>query len=228
MMWPQKMFILFPTVTKSYTENNLEETRNYLKYSFKYFMMVAIPSAFGLSILAKPMLQILTTPEFISGNIIIPFVALGAILYSIFQISINLIYLVNQTKLIVKLLSVSAALNIVLNLVLIPRIGIMGASIATLIAYGVLGISTLIITRRYFKFDLSSPFVLKSLFSSVIMAFSIRLITPEAITLTLISIVGGALIYFAMLILLKGLSKEEIIFFVNFTRDNIKRITRIT
>lgn len=220
--------VLFPTVTKSYTENNLEETRNYLKYSFKYFMMVAIPSAFGLSILAKPILQILTTPEFISGNIIIPFVALGAILYSIFQISVNIIYLINRTKLIVRLLSASAALNIALNLVLIPRIGIMGAAVATLIAYGVLGISTLITTRRYLKFDLSTPFVLKSLFSSAVMAFSIWLIKPEAITLTIISIVGGALIYFAVLILIKGLSKGELSFFVNFIKDNIKRITGIT
>jgi len=70
--------------------------------------------------------------------------------------------------------------------------------------------------------------VLKSLFSSAVMAFSIWLIKPETITLTILSIVGGSLIYFAVLILIKGLSKGELNFFVNFARDNIRRITGIT
>lgn len=217
--------VLFPTVSKLYTENNLEETRNYLKYSFKYFMMIAIPSAFGLSILAKPVLQILTTPEFVPGSIIVPFVALSAILYSLFQVSVNLIYLVKRTQLIVRLLSISAALNIALNLILIPRMGILGAAVATLTAYGVLGVLTLIITRRHLKFDLSTSFIFKSIFSSAIMASCIWLINPESIALTIISILGGALIYLAVLILIKGLNKEEITFFINFVKDNIKRVS---
>jgi len=72
------MVILFPTISKLYEEKSIEEVRNYLKYSLKYFLIFAIPSAFGLSVLAKPLLRILTTPEFVSGSIVVPFVALGA------------------------------------------------------------------------------------------------------------------------------------------------------
>lgn len=216
--------LLFPTVSKSYDEKNLEETRNYLKYSLKYFMMVAIPSAFGLSILAKPILQILTTPEFLSGYTIVPLIAFGTLLYGVYVIGTHPIVLVYKTELITALLGTAAALNIGLNILLIPRMGILGAAVATLIAYSVLGILTLMVSRRYLKFDLSLPFMAKSVIASVIMTLCIWLIHPESIAMVIGTIFAGAAIYFAVLLLVKGLSKEEITFFVTFAKDNIKRI----
>lgn len=215
--------VLYPTIAKSYDEGNLSETRKYLKYSVKYIMMIAIPSAFGLSMLAKPLLGILTTPEFLVGSTIVPLVAFGAVLYSSFRICIYVIHLVKRTYWSVRLLGTSAALNIGLNLVLIPRMGILGAAVATIIAYGVLGILTLIVTRRYLKFDLSLPFILKSIFSSAIMALCIWLINPQSIASVIISILVGALAYFAVLLAIRGLSKEEIAFFINFVKDNLRK-----
>ncbi len=78
--------VLYPTIIKSYEEEKIDETRKYLKYSLKYFMMIAIPSAFGLSILAKPLLSILTGPEFVAGNTVVPFVAFGTVLFGFYQI----------------------------------------------------------------------------------------------------------------------------------------------
>ena len=123
-----------------------------------------------------------------------------------------------------RLLGISAALNIMLNIILIPRLGILGAAIATLIAYGVLGILTLLVSRRYLRFDLSLPFILKSIFSSAIMVLCIWLINPQFIVAVTISIFVGALIYFGMLLLSKGLGKREIVFFVNFAKDNLRKI----
>jgi len=217
------MLVLFPTITKSYEEQNLSETRNYLKYSVKYFMMISIPSAFGISILARPILQLLTTSEFLPGSTIVPIVASGAIFFGFYHISMHIIHLVKKTKFVVMLLSTSAALNIVLNIILIPRMGILGAAVATLIAYGVLGMLALIVTRRYLKFDLSAPFMLKSVFSSVIMALCIWLIDPESAALIIISILVGIIIYFSVLLLIRGLSKEELVFFMNFFKDILRK-----
>lgn len=216
--------VLFPTIAKLYDEENLGETRNYLKYSLKYFMMIAVPSAFGLSILAKPLLRILTTPEFIPGSIIVPFVAFGAMLYGFCLVSQYTLHLVKRTDLTIRLLGTSAAVNIILNIILIPRMGILGAAAATLIAFGVLGMLTLIITRRYLKFDLSLLFMLKSVLSSAIMTLCIWLINPESIALVLTSVILGVIIYFGALVLVKGLSKEEIGFFINFVKNQFRKI----
>jgi len=219
--------VLYPTIIKSYEEGNLSETRKYLKYSLKYFMIIAIPSAFGLSILAKPILSILTTPEFITGTTTVPFVAFSGILLGLYQICLYTIYIANKTYLTVSLLGTSAALNIILNIILIPRMGIVGAAVATLIAYGVLGILTLLVSRRYLKFDLSVTFMLKAILASAIMTLFIWFINPESIALVLISIFAGVIIYFGVLFSVKGLSKSEVAFFVNFAKDNLRKIHSI-
>ena len=80
------------------------------------------------------------------------------------------------------------------------------------------------IGRKYLKIDLSITFILKSSLSSVVMAFCTWLINPQSIALVIGSIFAGIGIYFTLLVLIKGLSKEEIAFFIKFARDNIKRI----
>jgi O-antigen/teichoic acid export membrane protein len=216
--------VLYPTIAKYYDEGKLSQTKSFLQYSVKYLMMIAIPSAFGLYILAKPLLQILTTPAFIAGSNVIPVVAFSAVLYSLFQIYVYIIHLVGRTYLTVRLLAISAVLNIGLNLLLIPRMGILGAAVATLIAYGVLGVLGLIVTRRYLKFDLSLPFIGKSIASAGVMALCIWLINPQSLWAVLLSIFLGALIYFGVLILSKGFSREELAFFTNLVKDNLSKI----
>jgi O-antigen/teichoic acid export membrane protein len=216
--------VLYPSISKYYDGGNLGQTRNYLSYSVKYLMMVAIPSAFGLSILAKPLLQILATAEFVAGIVVVPWVAFGAVLFCFYQVCVYIIHLVGKTRITVRLLGTAAVLNIGLNLLLIPRMGIVGAAVATLVAYGVLGMLTLLVTRRYLKFDLSLPFIAKSIFSSGIMALCIWLINPQSLRAVLLSIVLGTVIYFAVLWAIKGLSKVEITFFTNFIKGNFAKI----
>lgn len=202
--------VLFPTVAKLYDAGQIAQIKTYLKYSLKYLMLVTIPAAFGLSILATPLLKILTTPEFASGAIVIPFVAFSLVFYNFYQVCLYIIRLVKKTQLEVYLLSISAILNISLNLVLIPHIGIIGAAVATLLAYGMLGISTLFISFQYLKFDLEVPFLIKSVLSSTVMIFAIRVFDPKSITQVVISIGLGVLAYFGVIFLLRGFNRKEV------------------
>lgn len=206
-------FILFPTISKLYEEKRVEEVRNYLKYSLKYFLIFAIPSAFGLSVLAKPLLRILTTPEFVYGSIVVPFVAFGVITFGIFQICIYITHLAKKTELNVILLGTSAFSNIILNVILIPYIGILGAAIATLISYAVLAALTVFVSFKYLKFDIDWSFILKSITASIAIALLILKLNPTDVFQVLASLGIGAVAYFALIILLKGVTKTELKFF---------------
>jgi O-antigen/teichoic acid export membrane protein len=202
--------VLLPAVSKSYDDGEIARTRTFLKYSLKYLMMLSIPSAFGLSILASPLLRILTTAEFTSGSVVIPFVASGLLFYGLYQVCLYVLYLAKKTQLELILLSIGAALNIGLNLLLVPYLGIMGAAVATLAAFFVLGMLTVLVSFRYFKFDLSLPFIVKSILASVIMALAIWLLNPISITWVIISILLGVFVYFAIMFALKGFDKKEL------------------
>jgi O-antigen/teichoic acid export membrane protein len=216
--------VLYPAIIKSYEAGKISDTKNYLRLSLKYFMMLAIPSAFGLSILAKPLLRILTTTDFVTGSIVIPLIAFSTIFFGIYQYMLYVIRILNKNPLEPILLGISAVLNIVLNIILIPIMGIAGAALATLIAYAVLGIMTAIITRRYLKYDLSISFIIKSIIASAFMTLLIWLLNPQSVALVMISIIGGAIIYFAVLFLIRGFNRNEITFFAHFIKDNLAKL----
>jgi len=216
--------VLYPNVVKTYDEGHPGETAKYLKYGLKYLMMVSIPAAFGVSVLAGQLLDMLTKPEFAPGSRVIPLVAFGGVIFCLYQIGVYIIHVANKTRLTVWLLGSSALLNVGLNAVLIPRMGMMGAAWATLVAYSVLGLLTLAVTRRYLKFDLSLAFMAKSIASSGIMAFCIWLLDPQSVWFVLACVVLGVMVYFIVLIALRGLSKAEISFFINFARQTLRMV----
>ena len=207
--------LILPSVLPKYYDNGeIEKVKTFLKYSLKYFLLIAIPSAFGLSILSKPILMILTTPEIASnGYLITPFVALSALLCGIYGIISNIIILKKKTKIMGNVWIFAAILNIVLNIVLIPYIGIIGAAAATLVSYFIAFIITTIYSFKYFKFDFDLVFIMKSTVASVLMSACIFLINPSGILNVLITIVIGAIIYIGLLFVLKGIKKEEFGFF---------------
>jgi len=202
--------VLLPTISKSYDDGDMSKTKTYLKFSLKYLMMLSIPAAFGLSILASPLLRLLTTSEFVSGNVVIPLIACGILFYGYYQVCMHILYLVKKTYWLVRLLGISAALNIALNLLLIPKLGIVGAAVATLIAFASLGILTIVISFRHFKFDLGYFFIIKSILASAVMSTAIWLFKPSGVTEVIIAILLGIIIYFAMILVLKGFNKREL------------------
>jgi O-antigen/teichoic acid export membrane protein len=216
--------VLFPIISRKYDEGNLDECRDYFKYSFKYLMMFTIPASVGLFLLAKPLLRILTTPEFISGSSVLGLAALGALLSCLSTITMYVIYLVGKTEIEVRLLTIAAALNFLLNIIFVPHIGIVGGELSSIIAYIVLGGLCLIISRKYLKFDLSLPFVIRYAISSGLMALFIWLINPHSIEMVFVSIIVGIITYIGVLILIRGFTKIELAFFIGFIHDGFKGI----
>ncbi len=203
-------FVLFPEISKIYDEENIDKVKVYLSYSLKYFLLLAIPTVFGLSALSKPILEIFTTNEFISGSNAVPFIALSGLLAGVFQIVVNIINLVNKTRLNIYIQIFSAILNVILNICLIPSIGIVGAAIATLVSYTLMVMMCIHVSFKHFVFDLNLNFILKSILASSIMYESIFYISPSNIIGLVESVITGAIVYFVIMILIKGISENEI------------------
>jgi O-antigen/teichoic acid export membrane protein len=172
--------------------------------------MVAIPAAFGLSILAEPLLRLVTTGQFTAGAVVVPFVAVSSILAGVFQILINITYLVDKTRLNAYILLASGLANVGINVVLIPTIGMIGAAFATLISFIIMVALTGVITARYIKFKVCWGFIGKSVAASTVMALVIYWINPKGIEGLILSVAVGTAIYFGLLALVKGVSMAEV------------------
>ncbi|MFA5400916.1 MAG: flippase [Dehalococcoidia bacterium] len=205
--------LLLPTVSKSYDDGDTASTKNYFKFTLKYTLLLSVPAAFGMSVLAAPLIRILTSTEFMSGSTVLPFIASGLVIFELYSIGNHIFYLVKKTHWILWLLIITAVLNVALTLLLVPLWGIIGAGIASLIAYAVTGILTIIIGFRYFKFDLSYSFIVKSIFASVVMSLVIWLLHPYSILQVIMAIIIGAFIYLILIWLMRSFSRNELSLF---------------
>ena len=115
--------VLLSSVLPEYYENGeIEEVMLFINYSLKYFLLIAIPFFFILSLLSKPIMMVITTPTIaMNGFFVTPFVALSALIFGAYGIITNLIILEKKTKIIGNIWTIAAfisLLNILLSLLL--------------------------------------------------------------------------------------------------------------
>ncbi|HEC92835.1 MAG TPA: flippase, partial [Candidatus Atribacteria bacterium] len=199
-------FLLPPVLSKLYDENKITEVKIYLEYSLKYFLMFVIPSAFGVSLLSKDILVSLTTPEIAShGYLITSFVAVSTVLYGAYGIVAQIIVLVKKTKITGSIWLMAGIMNLGLNMIFIPYFGIIGAAVTTLIAYIFAFTLLIYYAFKYLKFNIDFYFIMKSILASIIMSLVIIKSNPVGALNILIVIGVCAVVYFVILLLLKGL-----------------------
>lgn len=215
-------FMLPAVLSKHYDDGNLNDVKTILSYSMKYFLALAIPSAVGLSLLSRPLLTILSTPEIAAqGYLITPFTALSGLLFGLYAIITQILVLEKKTGITGTIWIVAAVLNLGLNIVFIPIIGIVGAAATTLIAFSLAFILSMYYSFRYLVFDFNVSFILKCIFASTIMG-AVIVIGGSQIPGTLVPIIlligVSALVYGGCLLVLRGFKKEELRFFRGLLR----------
>jgi O-antigen/teichoic acid export membrane protein len=202
--------ILFPELSKLYDENKINEVEAYMSHSLRYFLLIAVPAFFGISALAKPLLIIFTTEDFVSGWLVIPIIAFSGLLAGIVQIFTNTLLIVKKTKVPTYISFTAAVLNILINFFLIPSLGIVGAAFSTLISYLLMAILCMHISLKYFKHEFYFFDISKSILSSVAMYFFISSFRISSIS-NLLELAGiGIIAYLFVMFLLGGFSNQEL------------------
>ena len=206
--------VLLPTLSQLYDEDKIAEVKTQLTYSLKYFLMLAIPSVFGLSVLANQLLHILTTPEFVpTGSLVVPLVAGSYLLFGVYTVFSQVLTLIKRTRIIGILWGGTALLNLGLNIIFVPKFGVLAAAVTTLICYALVAGITIFISTKHLKFNTEGAFILKSVVASIVMSLIIWILNPMGIVNVLLVIGLGVIIYFAVLFLERGLNLNEIRFF---------------
>lgn len=205
-------YILSPTIFKLFDDKEMVGVKTYMSYSLKYFLLFAIPSVFGVTVLAKSLLKTLTTYEFVSAHvpIIVLLVALGAVFYGIQAIFGQISMMFRDTKFFMIAWGAGAVINFGLNIILVPYFGIMAAAATTLIAY--FSIAALIYFRsfKYMTFSVDFLFVIKSIAAASVMAAVIYIFNPIGTVKILLAVGIGVVIYFCLLFILQGFKEKEL------------------
>jgi O-antigen/teichoic acid export membrane protein len=114
------------------------------------FAGVAGLLALGLSALGTDAIRLLVGPQFELSRYVVPFSSFGYVLWGIFTIGTAGLNIQGQTRWVPAVLIPTAVVSVGLNLILIPRIGFMGAAVSTIVSYALLAVVSTAISQRYF------------------------------------------------------------------------------
>ncbi|EHQ34389.1 flippase [Methanoplanus limicola] len=201
--------ILYPELARLYDEGDHDTVRLYLSMAVKYFSMIAIPAVFGLFVISEPLILLFTTEEFVEGAGVIPVVALGAFFAGLFQILINIPLLVKKTKLNLYIQLSAAIANLVLNIILIPILGIIGAAYATLLSFLIMLALCHCINVNYYMINYDYIAFLKCIIASGFMLFPLLIFNNNSFASLIEAIIISMIVYFISLALLKFFSIKE-------------------
>ena len=119
------------------------ETAALYRRSFRHFATVAAWAALGVGLFANSVAGLFATdPAYLDIDGTAALVAGGFGFNGLYAVTVSMLYAAERTRRVAVNVVASALLNLGLNLVLVPRLGIAGAALATLVAYAVLAVWT--------------------------------------------------------------------------------------
>lgn len=114
------------------------------------FLLIGLPAAAGVALVARPLAEVLIGEELrVAAASITPWIALSALLYGLTAYYFGQAFtLGKKTKLLLVAMAIPAGLNVVLNLILVPLYGLIGAAWATAASFALGLLATQVIGRR--------------------------------------------------------------------------------
>jgi len=218
LLHPINIAILAP-LSQAFDSGKMDQVKNYLNYSVRYFLMFSIPAIVGLTILQKPIIRSLASADFVTIWVT-PVITISILFYGLFTIASQVFLLLKKTHWHMMLIASAATANVILNIILIPIMGIVGAALSTLICYLALFLVAFFLTSKHIKLSIDLSFLAKSILSALIMGVFVYFMSPRGwVNISIIATIAAAL-YFGLMISLKAFRKNELNFFMSFFKKS--------
>ena len=189
-----------------------EETRRFFMKAFRYFLMIMFALVFGFIAVGKDLIGILASSKYLEAYSILPYVVIGQSIYACSILLNSGLFIRRKTYIVTYIMLLACLVNIGLNMVLIPRFGILGAAQATLISNTFYVIIITYYSFKEFSFPIDYPRIILYLCSSIVMYLSIKNVHLGGRVVNLISqIMIGVMVYSILVLLFDREIRENLL-----------------
>jgi O-antigen/teichoic acid export membrane protein len=201
---------LFPKVAQLWDVDR-PAARRYIELSNKFFLSLAIPFTIACAVMAPRLLKKLGNEE-ISANsaLLTVLVSAGVTLYGVSVMQIQILHGARRTVTQGVVHVGAAVLNVALNVILLPRIGTVGAAIATLVAYGASCVALAKLAHAHMPISYFPLYLAKSVAASALMLLPMMALAQRGTAGIFGAIAAGIPTYFGALVLLRAFNAEEV------------------
>lgn len=193
-----------PLAFRALELHGVQAAKEQLRENIIMLLAVALPAAAGFVLCAPNIAEVVLGEHFReAAKIIIPWIVLAALIAGIKAHYIDLSFFLSKKTLAhMWIVAFTALVNIALNFLWIPSSGVLGAAYATVIAYLIGAVLSVIVGRRVFPIPMIPKEAWKIVLCTVIMSLSLWPLLSFSGVVALISqvAVGGAVycVFFIM------------------------------
>jgi len=156
--WPTQIISILKT----------ENPREIFAKVMTYFVLISVFASLFIVVFIREIYWALLTPEYYPSSSIVPYIIFSYVFQGIYSVGVLGMFITKKTRPQLVIFAAAAFLNIVLNLVLIPRWGITGAAVATLLAYAVIPVLTHIFSQRLYRVDYELTRIAKIFIAAIV------------------------------------------------------------
>jgi len=189
------MFAVAPMYLSIWEESGRKKTEEFLSKVLDYYLLLAVPGILFFMVYGGDFLVLLASSKYEATRPILPYLAIPLVLHGAITIYTAGLYIHKKTNMVLVFTACAGVLNIVLNILMVPFMGIVGAALATLISYLALILMANIFSSRYLTIRLFYGRIAKYILSSALAIAVIQFIELDAIYAVVIKVACGCLIY---------------------------------
>lgn len=154
--WPQFIF-------SNYAKPGAKLTFSRVHLYFTFFL---VEIGFLISVFSRQIIRFVGSAQYAGSADVIPLLAGSLVFYGFSIVFSSGLYVAAKTRILAMLVGASAALNVVLNIAMIPAMGKQGAALATLATNLVMAVLVLAFSQAHYEI----PFRLKQTFGAAVLA----------------------------------------------------------
>jgi O-antigen/teichoic acid export membrane protein len=196
---------IVPSLSRTYV-NDPAQVEHWYHRSVKFIAILSMPIAVGGMLVAFPLIRFLYTDEFLPSALALTILIWDVPLLMFTSFCGNMTTIISEERAAARIYSINAVANVILNLYAIPRFGVVGASLVTVVTDLIGALQFYFLLRRKLHLpDMTGVFV-RILIASVLMGVGVRL----AGNLNLALLIGlGAVAYGGLVLALRLLDDTE-------------------
>ena len=188
-------YSIVPIYVDIYNSEGKEKTEEFLGKCLHYILIAFIPICFGYIAISKDLFTTLASEKYASAASFSPIILIGSIFFALNYILNAGLYLAKRSMTMLGIMLLAVAVNILLNILLLPPYGVMGAAIATLVACIMVPVLSAVLSRKHFKMKVNMTTLAYYIVLSSCMLLVVKQIETSTSWLNLIlKIVTGVII----------------------------------
>jgi len=143
------MLAAHPIIMDAWEHHRHDDIPRVIASFSRYYLVAVAPVIAFVSVFSSDIVAVALGESFREGHRIMPVILAGSLVWGFSMYGHKGLELKEQTRLLLGLILIAALANIVLNLIVVPRYGYVGAAVTTLISYTLYPLLLYPVTRRY-------------------------------------------------------------------------------